>query len=550
MQLLDWLIVVIYLAMLTGVGVYFSRRQTSLKDFIIGRHRIGWLTIGVSLMAALNSSLDYVQTPAIVFAFGITYVAQVLTSIPLYPWVSRVTVPFYRRLNVYSAYEYLDLRFGVGVRTLASLIFVMWRVGWMGMALYVPCLMIKGATGNQLDISWMVIAVGTVVTIYTILGGIRAVVWTSVAQFCVMFCGLFAALAFIIGHLPGGITQLVTEAQQAGRLHLAAEIPGWQETDLPGKVYLYFTTPVTFCGILTFVLVGRLASFTSDQVAVQRFQTTRSTRDARNAFIVNAIADTVWMCVLGCLGLALFAYYRHSPLPEGLQNDKVFPYFMSQSFPRGLMGLVVASILAASLSSVGAALNSTTSVIVIDFYNRLWLGRVQSADQLTPEGQRRQVRISRLINLGLGIVVILIAANVERLGEIYTVTNKVLGAFFGALFGIFVLGMFSGRTHGAGVLLGTLAGLATSCFLSFFSALTPLHNLARSLFGDGTVDFCSHISWQWPPVLGVAVTLLVGYLGSRILPGPTNITAPLTYWEVMRMADPHDDENTRNFHGQ
>jgi solute:Na+ symporter, SSS family len=542
MQLLDWLIVVLYLALLFGVGVYFSRRQTTLSEFFRGGHNIGWLTVGISLMAALNSALDYVQTPAIVFVFGLAYVAQALTSIPLYPWVSRVTVPFYRRLNVYSAYEYLELRFGVGVRTVASMIFVFWRLGWMGMALYVPCLMISGATNNHLDITWLVIVLGTVVTVYTMLGGIKAVVWTDVAQFCVMFLGLFAALAFIVTRVPGGIPQIVEEAQQAGRLSFAAQIPGWADADLLGKVYLYLTTPVTFCGIIIFVLIGRMASFTSDQVAVQRFQTAKSARDGRNAFIVNAISDVVWTGALGCLGLALFAYYRYTALPEGMQNDRVLPYFMSQTFPRGLMGLVVASIFAASLSSVGAALNSTTSVIVVDFYNRLWLGRVRPTDSLSPTEQRTQVFLSRLVTLGLGVALMLIAANVERLGEIYTVCNKVLGAFYGALFGIFALGMFSRRAHSASTLIGSLSGLMASCFFSFYGVLIPLHGIVRGTLGTAADDLLLHVSWQWPPVVGLATTLLVGYLGSRLLPTKRGATASLTYREVMRMADPGDSE--------
>lgn len=544
MQWLDWLILIVYLGGLTAIGFHFSRRQSSFSEFFKGGQRVGWLAVGVSLMAALNSGMDYIQTPAVVFAFGMVYVALVLTWIPLYPWVTRVTIPFYRRLNVNSAYEYLERRFGIGVRITASTIFVLWRIGWMGVALYVPCLAVKGAMGNDLDITWMVIVLGSVVTLYTLLGGMKAVIWTDVLQFCVMFGGLFATLAFIVGSVPGGITQVWTAAHDAGRLSFSAQIPGFSDADLAGKLYLYFTTDVTFVGIIACILIGRLAAYTSDQVAVQRFQTIATYREARNAFLVSALTDVVWMVVLGFVGLALFAYFRYQPLPETVQNDRILPYFMAQHFPVGLTGLVVASIFAASLSSVDAALNSTTSIIVVDFYNRLWLGHTETIRQLSPSEERRQVIVSRFVNAGLGAVMTVIAANVEQMGEIYTIANKLLGAFFGILFGTFVLGMFSRRAHSLAVVIGALAGLTSSCFLSFFSELPGLHDIFSSAFGKSFVQFCLHVSWQWPPVLGVVVTILVGCLGSRIIPTVTSEVAPLTYWEVMRIADPVDDRNS------
>src|SRR5262245_26844784 len=140
MQFIDWLILACYLAVLMGIGVYFSRRQSSFDEFAKGSRQVGWLTVGVSLMAALNSGIDYVQTPAVVYAFGIVYLAQLVVFIPLYFWVTRVTLPFYRRLNVRSAFEYLERRFGIGARLFVSSIYVLKRLGWMGVALYVPCL--------------------------------------------------------------------------------------------------------------------------------------------------------------------------------------------------------------------------------------------------------------------------------------------------------------------------------------------------------------------------------------------------------------------------
>ncbi len=539
MQGLDWLILLAYLGSLTAIGFYFSRRQSSLGAFIKGEQSVGWLAVGVSLMAALNSGMDYIQTPAIVYAFGMVYVAIVFTWIPLYPWVTRVTIPFYRRLDVTSAYEYLERRFSLGVRMTASTIFVLWRLGWMGVALYVPCLAVKGTMGDDFDISGMVILFGAVVTLYTMLGGMAAIIWTDVLQFCVMFGGLFVTLAYIVTSVPGGIGQVWNAANEVGKLGFAATIHGFDSADLGGKLYLYFTTEVTFVGIVICILIGRLAAYTSDQVAVQRFQTITSFSEARKAFIVSALTDVVWMLVLGFVGLALFAFFKYQTFPPGIQNDRILPYFMAQNFPVGLTGLVIASIFAASLSSVDAALNSTTSIVTVDFYNRLWLGRRDTAAEFSVAEGRKQVAVSRMINACLGVCMTLIAANVEQMGEVYTIANKVLGAFFGILFGTFTLGMFNKRAQSGVVILAALCGLLASCFLSFFSTLTGLHATFASLLGSNFVEFCNRASWQWPPVLGVAVTLIVGYLGSRLMPARDD--AQLTYWEVMRLPDPRGE---------
>jgi sodium-coupled monocarboxylate transporter 8/12 len=491
-------------------------------------------------MAALNSGLDYVQAPAAVFGIGIVFIMSFLSWIPLIPWVTRVTLPFYRRLNVYSAYEYLEFRFGAMVRTLAACIFVLWRVGWMGAALYVPCLAVRAATGNQLDTTLMVIVLGAVVTLYTMLGGMKAVVWTDVSQFVIMFCGLAATLFFIISQIPGSTSEVLKVTGEAGRLSLTGNVPAGG--DMFERFVNYMTTEVTFAGILVVVLLSRATAFTADQVAIQRFQSSRSLDEARKSLLVNACSDTVWMGVLAFVGLALYAYFHHFPFPEGMQNDHVLPYFMSQHFPIGLTGIVIAAIFAASLSSVDAAMNSTTSIIMVDFYNRLLLGHSHPRENLDASDQRRQLRISRAVNICLGVMMIVIAANIQNMGEIYRAGNKILGAFFGPLFGIFVLGMFSRRSHSSGVVIGALAGLSASCFASFFSELSWLQSVCGNLFGEGFVFLFKNLSWQWPSPIGISVTLVAGLLASALLTGDRIGKEPLTYREVMKRPLPEGAE--------
>jgi SSS family solute:Na+ symporter len=523
---IDVAIVFLYLAALVGIGSYFSRRQHSLDDFIRGGRKFGWITIGVSLVAALNSGIDYVQAPALVYATGIILVTSCLSWIPLYPWVSRVTLPFYQRLDVYSAYEYLELRFGVVVRVVAAGIFILWRVGWMGAAIYVPCLAVKAATGGQIEIAWMVVPLGIIVTLYTMLGGMRAVVWTDVMQFAVMFAGIAVTFGVIVTHLPGGVSDVFRVAVEHGKLDPFG-------TMQPG-VRGFFTTELTFWGVVLLVTLSRAAAFTVDQIAIQRFQASHSLAEARRSYLLNAATDTIWMTVLALIGLALFAYYRSHALPDGLQNDRILPHFMWAHFPAGLTGLVIAAIFAASLSSVDSALNSTSSIVMVDFYNRLVLGRRRPAQDLPADEQARQLKISRGANLALGGLMILLGANIERMGEIYQACNKILGAFFGPLFGVFVLGLFSRRAHSAGVVIGVLCGLGASCFASFFSVLPWLQSLSGAVFGPAFVAFFKELSWQWPSPIGITVTLTVGFGASALLRGPARREPPLTFAEVMK----------------
>ena len=211
--------------------------------------------------------------------------------------------------------------------------------------------------------TYLVLGLGVIVTAYTALGGIEAVIWNDVAQFCVRFGGLAAVVWIAAASVSGGVSQIWSIASAAGKTSAVAP------ADF-SSVQAFFFQPMNVVAIMFSMVVGRMASYTSDQIMVQRLQTTKSLKDARQAFIVNAAGDAIWMFALSFVGLALFAFFQTRPLPPGFETDKILPYFMSLTFPAGIVGLVIASIMAASLSSVDSAINSCTSVLVIDIYNR------------------------------------------------------------------------------------------------------------------------------------------------------------------------------------
>jgi SSS family transporter len=508
---LDAAILVAYLAALASVGVYFSRRQTSLDEYFVARRSMAWLPVGLSLMAALNSGIDYLMQPSATIKFGVVLLAGTTSWIFLYPWVSRVTLPFYRRLNLYTAYEFLEARFDVRVRTLAAGIFILWRVGWMATAMYVPCLAIDAATGGRFDLRLMILVLGIIVTLYTMLGGVQAVIWNDVIQFCVMFGGLGATVWIALAHVPGGAAEIWAAAREAGKTSMPAAAAG---TSAIGYIRWIFTQPITLPALVITMILGRMASYTSDQVMVQRFQTTKSMRDSRRAYVINAAGDVIWMFGLSFVGLALLAYFTHHPLPPEYATDKILPYFMSQAFPTGAVGLVIAAILAASLSSIDSAINSCTSVVIVDVYNRFAL-ETDGAALASPAAQAKQVRVSRIATAVLGLTGTVLAMNVARIGTLLEIANKLINAFSGPLFGIYLLAMFSRRATATAVLAGGSFGTLVSYLVAYHTT----------------------ISFLWPSAFGLAATVASALVLSGVTRvfgrAPSTEREELTWYAVM-----------------
>src|SRR6185369_12296584 len=281
---IDATVILAYLAMLTLIGVYFSTRQKNLDDYFLASRTMSWLPIGMSLMAALNSGIDYVMQPSSIIIYGLVFTVSVLSWFFLYPWAAYVTIPFYRRLNVLSAYEYLETRFDGKVRTLIALLFLAWKLGWMGTALYVPCLVLSEISGRMFQPWQLIIVMGFVVTIYTMLGGIKAVVWTEVIQFVVMLTGMAVMVGVVIWQVPGGVGGIWKAAAADGKTAMVYHIPGFGDAGLWHKIQMFFAEPKTLIGLLIASVVGRMAGYTGDQVMIQRFQTSKSVKDSRQGF--------------------------------------------------------------------------------------------------------------------------------------------------------------------------------------------------------------------------------------------------------------------------
>ncbi len=529
---LDWLVIAGYLTALTAVGIYHSRRQHDLKDYFLAGRSMGWIPIGLSLMAALNSGMDYLMQPSAMIKFGAACLVVNFTWFFLYPYVFFVTLPLFRRLGGFSAYEYLERRFGLAVRSLAAGIFMLWRLGWMAAALYTPSLAIAVASGHRDQIVPIVIVLGAIVTFYTMAGGIRAVIWNDVAQFCVMFGGLAATLIIILLTVDGGFSAIVANVTELG--------PDAPTSPGKGGLLAYFFLPMPALGYLLSTLVTRVATYTSDQVMVQRFQTSKSIREARRGFLITAIGDAAWMLALCFVGLALFTYFETQapPPPEIRANeDQLFPYYMGQVFPAGLTGLVIAAIFAASLSSIDSAINSLSTVAAVDFYHRLIRRRADAAlgGAVSDAVRRRQLWVSRAITLAVGLIGITLACNVSKLGTIFEIANKLVNGFTGPLLGIFLLGMFTKRANTRGVFLGGLVGTCVSLYAILWSSPALLNDsfaFLLGLFPAAVANGGAVLSFIWPSVFGLVVTLVGGYLFSLASPRVTDAAREWNWFAV------------------
>jgi Na+/proline symporter len=234
-------------------------------------------------------------------------------------------------------------------------------------------------------------------------------------------------------------------------------------------------------------------------------------KQARQGLLMNLVTDLPATLMYAAIGLMLFAYYQHHTLPEQFQSDKMIPYFMNQVFPSGVIGLVLAGLLAASLSSIDAGLSAATSIFVVDFYNRIFLKREAGEGDLTPQEQQGQVRLSRIVTIVVGIIATLVAASVGHLGDLVEICNKVIGAFYGPVFGIFVLGMFCRRTSSLSAFIAGLVGTLVAVYVAYFSS----------------------ISFIWPYPLSLAATIAVGFPLSYVLPPASAEAQELTWVRVL-----------------
>lgn len=517
---IDIIIAICYISGIISIGIYLFKKNKSTKDFMLAGKNMGWLAVGLSLMATLTSAVGYMAFPTGIIKYGIINLWMAM-AIPLsFAVVVWVFMPFYHKLNCYTAYEYLERRFNVSVRALASGIFILWRLTWMAAVIYVPSMVLNVVTNGKIPILLSALVLGFMTTVNSSLGGIRAIMGADVVHSFVMFISMITGVVVILLVIPGGFSEIWSSLAAAGKTSMTATIPGFGEANLFGKMKFFLYTDITMLSLIVTYTVQKMGNYCVDQAMVQRYLTAKSLRKSRQGFYTNCIAYLFYILCVSAIGAGLFVVAKYHAFPETLKVDQIFPYFIANMMPIGITGLMIAAIYAASMSSLDSGLNSCITAILNDFYSRFKLKKYNLDEGNVEEVERlRRLRIARASTLILGALITFFSLYVGKLGDIFVYSQKLINMFTGPLFGVFCLGMFSKRVTAPAALIGGFIGFAMGS-LSVFAKFIHIKSMMVGVL--------------WPATIAFVVTLILGYVLSFMI-GKRNPEAKLWTWRgVMR----------------
>ena len=490
----DWAIILLYALGTVALGYYYGRRQKSTREYFTGSGRMNPILIGFSMFATLLSTISYLAVPGEAISKGPGGLLNFLAYPFAFLIVAYAIIPVYMRSRVTSAYELLEERLGLGVRLLGSVLFLLVRLIWMSLLIYLSARAMTVMMG--VDESWIplvTLLTGLVAVLYTSLGGLRAVVVTDTIQTLLMLGGACLAIGLVTWNL-GGLSWVPTGWQ-----------PHWDVQPLfsfdPG-VRISILGSIFYVFVLTVCIAG------GDQTMVQRFMATRDARAARRAYLTHQIVNVVIIVSLWMVGFALLGFFQEFPanLPAGIEltrnGDDVFPYYIAYMLPPGVSGLVVSAMFAAAMSSIDSGVNSITAVVSRDFLARF--GRL-------PESERGQTRIAKILAFVIGGLIVVGSSFLEQVpGNIWAVSNKTSSLFVAPIFGLFVFAFFVPFAKPLGVWVGTVLGVLAAGLTAF----------SGPVFGMDPVTGEDPVSFMWVAPVALTVDLSTGTL--------------VSYWQHLR----------------
>jgi SSS family solute:Na+ symporter len=509
LPIIDILIIILYLGAMIAIGFYFSKRNKSSEQFTKASGKIPGWAIGMSIYATFLSSNTFLGNPG--KAFGSNWNVFVFSiSMPLAAWVAtKYFVPFYRKTGEISAYTNLEKRFGSWARTYAVSCFLLTQFARMGTIFFGMALSLQALTGFSMQS--IMIVMGLCIIIYTVLGGIEAVIWTEVVQGVIKTLGAILILYLVIRQIPGGAAKVMEIAKADHKFSL-------------GSTSLDFTQP-TFWVILLYGFFINLNNFGMDQNYIQRYHTAVSEKQA---------AKSVWLCVamyvpvsllFVIIGTSLYSYYQTQPelldpiriklaterlgslatdsdikaLASSFQPadyaDKVLPYFMVTKVPTGLLGLIVAAILSAAMSTISSNMNASATVFTMDIYKKYFKPGIGDKQQLS--SLHLATVIFGLIGLGAGLLMI----GSKSLLDTWW---KLSGIFAGGMLGLFLLGLISRRANNTAAITATIIGVLVILWMTFSDSISDQYSYLKSSLNSNMII-----------VIGTLTIFLVGILVSQ-----------------------------------
>ncbi|CAN5918522.1 sodium:solute symporter [soil metagenome] len=501
---LDVVVLVAYLAGTTGLGLYVGRRQRDAKDYFVADGAIPWWAVMFSIVASETSALTFISIPGLAYGArsgeGDLGFLEVVAGYIIGRFVvAGVLLPRYFAGNLVTAYALLETRFGLTTRRFTSIVFMVTRaladsVRVFATAIPVALIIGPSMTNQAYVMPTAVLILGLLTVLYTYKGGMKAVVWTELLQAGIYISGAVAAI-LILGHLvPGGWSSIWSTAGAAGK------------TRVLDFTFTLSKPHTVWAGLIGGAFLA-MASHGTDQLIVQRLMSSRSLRDAQKAIVGSGFVVFVQFFLFLTIGLGLWVFYHARPFPT---TDLIFPTFILEQMPPGLVGLIVAAIVAATMSTHSGAINSLAGATTHDIYLPITKRSVNDPQTL---------KMGRRFALGWGMVLTLGALLFpqDTKTPVVVVALGIASFTSGGLLGGFFLGIYWRRAIQRDALLGMSVAIATMAFIVFAKPIAAAYPSLAS-----TLAPFSNIAWPWYVLIGTTITLLVGIISSftHSMPAP------------------------------
>jgi len=470
---IDLAVVIAYLLALTAFGAQFRRRQHTLREYFLGGRRLPWWVITFSIVCAETSILTIISTPGIAYRSNMEFLQLIFGYLVARVVVSFLLIPRYFAGELFTAYQLIERRFGHSLRIFTAGLFLVTRALAEGVRVFAISIVVSIIFKTGVGLSLVII--GLLTLLYTLEGGMTAVIWTDAIQLTIYICGTIAAMSLALHALPGGWAEVARVAAVAGgKFTLFNFHFDWRQP------YLFWT------GLIGGMFLNT-ASHGTDQMIVQQLLSARSRRQSQAALLASGVLVLAQFTLFLVVGVVLYAFYQHFPPAAAFRRaDQIYPTFVITRLPAGLAGLVTAAILAAGMANLSAALNSLASSSVVDFYK----------PYMHPgANDQHYLRVSRLATFlwGMGIISLALAVQYLRQSAL-ELALTVASVPYGSMLGIFLLGVLTRRATARGALTGALCALATLGLIIAFTS----------------------IAWTWYVAIGTVVTFTVGMLASLV----------------------------------
>ncbi len=494
----DWVVVAVYIVGMVGMSWWLGRKQEDMESYYLGGNNLSWWSIGISTMATQCSTNSLLGAPAFIITGGLLWL-QYEFALPLAMIVIMVfLLPFYRRLNLISIYEYLEKRFGVGTRTLLSVLFQFLRAFATGVTVFGISLVLENIAG--IPFVWAVLILGIVTIIYDMLGGMEAVVWSDVIQMGVLYAGMLMCVVYSLDAVGGVGAALELFPQLGDVLPREAGEPskfvGMQTIDFSshglgdGQTFAFW--PMLFGGLFLYV-----SYYGCDQTQVQRELSSKDLDDTNLSLMLNGFVRFPLVLTYCFMGVCIGAYIVKQPdflqlleTGDGLDYNLAVPKFVLTNLPHGVIGLVIVALFSAAMSSLDSTINSLSATTSKDIYERFFVPEDQ------PMSPEKQLAMSRVFTVFWGVVCVGFSFVVGGISDsIIESVNKIGSLANGPILALFLLGILTRSANGVGAVSGLIAGFLGNVLLWVYAP---------------------QVSWLWWNVIGCVVAFGVGYVVSAM----------------------------------